>query len=394
MIISAKKIPKYEPSMEFVERKGKGHPDTICDGISENLSVALSKYYREKTGKILHHNVDKAILVGGQARAWFGGGEVIEPIYLLLVGRAVGRIDKDEIVPIGKLAVTAAKSYIKENLKHLDPESHIIVDYRIKQGSVDLVKNFEAGNDIPLANDTSFGVGFYPMTETETLTLKVENFLNSKEGKELFPQVGEDIKVMALRHENEIKLTIAAAMVSGLIKNKEDYLEIKRQLTIKLLELSSEITKMKVDITINGADKPEKDIFYLTVTGTSAENGDDGQVGRGNRANGLITPFRPMSLEAVAGKNPVSHTGKLYSILAMDIAKKLVEENKHISSANVYMLSQIGVPITEPQSIYVEATADISDEAVRSYVESIVKEGLQEAPKLWERILEGRVSLY
>ncbi|MFP3132624.1 MAG: methionine adenosyltransferase [Nitrososphaeria archaeon] len=394
MIISAKKIPKYEPSMEFVERKGKGHPDTICDGISENLSVSLSKYYLEKTGKILHHNVDKAILVGGQAKAWFGGGEVVEPIYLMLVGRAIGRLDKEDIVPIGRLAITAAKSYIKQNLRYLDPETHVIVDYRIKQGSVDLIKNFEAGNDIPLANDTSFGVGFYPMTDSERLVLEVEKFINSKEGKELFPQVGEDVKVMALRHEKEIKLTIAAAMISSLIKSKEEYLEVKRQLTIKLLELSSQITKMKVDLTINGADKPEKDIYYLTVTGTSAENGDDGQVGRGNRANGLITPFRPMSLEATAGKNPISHTGKLYSVLAMEIAKKLVEENKHISSANVYMLSQIGSPITEPQSVYVEASADISDEAVSSYAESVVKDSLQEAPKLWLKILEGNVSLY
>jgi S-adenosylmethionine synthetase len=394
MIISAKKIPKYEPSVEFVERKGKGHPDTICDGISENLSVSLSKYYLEKTGKILHHNVDKAILVGGQAKAWFGGGEVVEPIYLMLVGRAIGRLDKEDIVPIGRLAITAAKSYIKQNLRYLDPETHVIVDYRIKQGSVDLIKNFEAGNDIPLANDTSFGVGFYPMTDSERLVLEVEKFINSKEGKELFPQVGEDVKVMALRHEKEIKLTIAAAMISSLIKSKEEYLEVKRQLTIKLLELSSQITKMKVDLTINGADKPEKDIYYLTVTGTSAENGDDGQVGRGNRANGLITPFRPMSLEATAGKNPISHTGKLYSVLAMEIAKKLVEENKHISSANVYMLSQIGSPITEPQSVYVEASADISDEAVSSYAESVVKDSLQEAPKLWLKILEGNVSLY
>jgi S-adenosylmethionine synthetase len=394
MIISAKKIPKYEPSVEFVERKGKGHPDTICDGISENLSVSLSKYYLEKTGKILHHNVDKAILVGGQAKAWFGGGEVVEPIYLMLVGRAIGRLDKEDIVPIGRLAITAAKSYIKQNLRYLDPETHVIVDYRIKQGSVDLIKNFEAGNDIPLANDTSFGVGFYPMTDSERLVLEVEKFINSKEGKELFPQVGEDVKVMALRHEKEIKLTIAAAMISSLIKSKEEYLEVKRQLTNKLLELSSQITKMKVDLTINGADKPEKDIYYLTVTGTSAENGDDGQVGRGNRANGLITPFRPMSLEATAGKNPISHTGKLYSVLAMEIAKKLVEENKHISSANVYMLSQIGSPITEPQSVYVEVNADISDEAVSSYAESVVKDSLQEAPKLWLKILEGNVSLY
>ncbi len=394
MIIHAKKAPGYEPSAEFVERKGKGHPDTICDGVSEKLSVSLSRYYLEKTGRILHHNVDKAILVGGQSRAWFGGGEVLEPIYIMLVGRATGRIDRDELVPIGRLAVEAAKSYIRENFRYLDPDSHIIVDYRIKQGSVDLVKNFEAGNDIPLANDTSFGVGFYPYTETEQLVLEVEKYLNSEKGKREFPETGEDVKVMAVRNEDKIRLTIAVAMISKLIKNEKEYAEIKKRLTERLYEIASGITKKKVELVINGADKPEKGIYYLTVTGTSAESGDDGQVGRGNRANGLITPFRPMSLEATAGKNPVSHTGKLYSILAMDIARKLVEENRHIKSANVYMLSQIGAPITEPQAVYVEASTDLSQEALSSYAESVAKEQLQEAPKLWRRIIEGRVSLY
>ncbi len=394
MTISVKKVPKYEPSVEFVERKGKGHPDTICDGISEKLSVKLSNYYLNKTKRILHHNVDKAILVGGQAKAWFGGGEVLEPIYIMLVGRATGRLDKEELVPIGNLAISAAKEYIKENFRFLDPDLHMIIDYRIKQGSADLVKNFEAGNSVPLANDTSFGVGYYPLTDTERLVLEVEKKINSKEWKEEFPEVGEDVKVMALRNDKEIKLTIAAAMISKLIKSESEYLEIKKRLTKRVQELAGEITKMNVDVVINGADKPDKGIYYLTVTGTSAESGDDGEVGRGNRANGLITPMRPMTLEATAGKNPVSHTGKLYSIMAIEIAKKLVEENKHVSNANVYMLSRIGAPITEPQAVYVEASSDLSEEALRSYSEEVVKEKLKEIPELWKKILEGKVSLY
>ena len=52
---------------EIVERKGLGHPDTICDALTENLSRALSRVYLERFGAILHHNVDKVLLCGGAA---------------------------------------------------------------------------------------------------------------------------------------------------------------------------------------------------------------------------------------------------------------------------------------------------------------------------------------
>ncbi|MCL4344148.1 MAG: methionine adenosyltransferase [Thaumarchaeota archaeon] len=394
MIINAKRYDKNEPSVEFVERKGKGHPDTVCDNLSEKLSVALSNYYIKKTGKILHHNVDKAILVGGQSRAWFGGGEVLEPIYIMLVGRAISRLGGDEVVPIGTMALKVVKDELKRTFRYLDPESHVIVDYRIKQGSADLVGNFNSEKEIPLSNDTSFGVGFYPFTDTERLVLEAEKYLNSEKGKSEFPSVGEDIKVMGFRNEKKVTLTVAAAMISSLLKDSKEYLEIKDRLTGKLGEIASHVTKLDVQIKLNNADEQNKGIYYLTVTGTSAESGDDGQVGRGNRANGLITPLRPMTLEATAGKNPISHTGKLYTILSQRIAKKVVEENKKISSASVYMLSQIGKPITDPQSVYIEAVSDMSTEAVKEHSQPIVNEVLEKAPQTWKDILEGRVQLY
>jgi len=40
--------------IEIVERKGLGHPDTICDHLSEELSRSLSKYYLEHFGCVLH----------------------------------------------------------------------------------------------------------------------------------------------------------------------------------------------------------------------------------------------------------------------------------------------------------------------------------------------------
>ena len=60
---------------------------------------------------------------------------------------------------------------------------------------------------------------------------------------------------------------------------------------------------------------------YLSLTGTSAEDADSGQVGRGNRANGLIAFSRPTGGEATAGKNPVAHAGKVYSVLSHRLAR-------------------------------------------------------------------------
>ena len=54
--------PDSSTSVEIVERKGIGHPDTMCDALAEELSQALCKYYLEKSGLVLHHNVDKALL--------------------------------------------------------------------------------------------------------------------------------------------------------------------------------------------------------------------------------------------------------------------------------------------------------------------------------------------
>src|SRR5271157_2165233 len=77
-----------EAEVEFVERKGLGHPDTLCDALAEEFSLSLSRFYLDRFGLILHHNVDKALLWGGQAQPAFGGGKILRPIEIYLSGRA------------------------------------------------------------------------------------------------------------------------------------------------------------------------------------------------------------------------------------------------------------------------------------------------------------------
>ncbi|MEM1873092.1 MAG: methionine adenosyltransferase [Acidilobaceae archaeon] len=389
--------------VEIVERKGLGHPDHICDAVSEAVSVALSKYYLEKFGRILHHNVDKVLLVGGQANPWFGGGEVLQPIRIIVSGRVTTEVISDgrvEYVPFGTLIVDASKSWLKKNFRFLDPDSHVIIDYKIGKGSADLKSIVEAEARVPLANDTSVGLGFAPLSTLERLVLETERLLNSREFKKKYPAVGEDVKVMGLRKGKKITLTIATAMISSLILDPDEYFSIKSDVREEVLTLASKIAPdYEIEAHINTADSRERGIYYLTVTGTSAEHGDDGATGRGNRVNGLITPFRPMSLEATAGKNPVSHVGKIYNVVARDIAESIYTllEPRGVREVYVSLLSQIGRPIDDPliadikikMAQGVQLSPDIANEAI-----GVAEEKLENIVSYVDKILRGEVQLF
>ncbi|RUM46922.1 MAG: methionine adenosyltransferase [Hyperthermus sp.] len=395
--------PLESQYVELAERKGLGHPDTICDAVAEEVSRRLSRYYLEHYGAILHHNLDKVLLVGGQAAPRFGGGEVLQPIYILVSGRATTEVRTSSgvnKVPVGPIILDAVREWIRTNMRHLDPERHVIIDYRIGHGSADLVGVYELGREkIPLANDTSVGVGFAPFSTLEKLVYEAERLLNSAEFKSKEPGVGEDVKVMGLRRGRRIDLTIAAAIVSRHVDDLDHYINVKETIRDRVLDLASRIAPdYEVKVYVNTADVIEKGIVYLTVTGTSAEHGDDGMTGRGNRSYGLITPLRPMSLEAAAGKNPVSHVGKIYNIMAARIADKIHKEVKGVREVYVELLSQIGKPINEPLIANVKIIPDkpsatLSSDTVRE-VESIVEEELDSYEDITRGVVEGTIKVY
>ena len=374
--------------LEIVERKGLGHPDTICDALTENLSRALSRFYLERCGAILHHNVDKALLCGGAARPVFGGGEVLAPIDIYLAGRATAEFE-GVTIPVEELAVEESRRWMRANLRHLDPERHVRIHPRIRPTSPDLAALFlrrrEAG--APLANDTSLAVGYAPLDELESAVLAVERRLNAPEVKSAHPEIGEDIKVMGTRSGRELSLTVACALVGRHVASLEDY----RAKKARLRALAAAAAGGRAAVEVNTADGDTADSVYLTVTGLSAEAGDDGQVGRGNRVNGLITPYRPMSLEAAAGKNPVTHVGKLYNLLANRVAHALVAEVGGVREAYCYLVSRIGRPITEPQVMDLKLRLDDPDAlpALAPRVAEIARAGLEGVATLWRELIEG-----
>lgn len=368
-------------TIEMVERKGIGHPNTICDSIAEQVSFALCNYYLENFGSILHYNVDKALLVGGKSNPVYKGGSIIKPIELYIAGRATTAV-KGNSIPVEQIAIKATKQWLLTNIRHLDIEKHIEIIPKIRTGSNELVELFQrfGKGEIPLANDTSFGVGYYPYSSVEKNVLDLETLLNNKITKAKFPFIGEDIKVMGVQNTNKLQFTIAIAIIDKFISNIEDY---ENKLNSIKKYINTQFDFINTEIEINTADNYKTEHIYLTVTGTSAEGGDDGQVGRGNRVNGLITPYRPMSLEASAGKNPVSHIGKIYNHFAFDLSQGIVE-NHFAEEAKVFIVSQIGKPITQPQLVNIKLKNKSID---KKQIADFATEKLNELPYYWKKII-------
>jgi len=387
-------LPIDERRVEIVERKGIGHPDTICDLVCESVSQALSQYYLKRFGKVLHHNLDKGLLVAGKSQPRFGGGKILEKIKIIVAGRATDRVGKIKI-PVKKIAQKA----VRDCLNKIVPVSkkgienfEIFIDY--KPGAANLQEVFKRSKEIGLANDTSFGIGHGPYSRAEIITLEVANFLNSQKFLKKYPFLGTDIKVMTLRQKDELILTIPAAYIDKYIKNARDYFE-KKEVVKKAIERyvkkRSNFKKIKIDHNTldNPNAKSEQDI-YLTVLGLSAEQGDDGQVGRGNRVSGLITPSREMSLEAPAGKN-INHPGKLYQILAHLIAQE-IGKIRGIKECSVKILSQIGKPLDQPQIIEVRVIATNFNQ-VKDKIYKLVNEKFDNLQKIQLEIVKGKYPI-
>lgn len=373
--------------MEIVERKGLGHPDSLCDGAAEALSLALCRHYLERFGRILHHNVDKAVLVGGGSQASFGGGKVTTPLRMVFVGRAADRVGRER-VPVKEIAMETGREYFRRALPNLDVEKDLKIEVAIRPGSADLVANYDR-QGLPASNDTSLGVGFAPFTETEKAVLKAEGYLNDPKTKARHPEWGEDVKVMGTRVENRLNLTVALAFVAKYVPDAAFYRKSRAAAAEEVRKLVARGTKLEVTVDVNRADVDETDSYYLTATGTSAESGDDGQVGRGNRPNGIITPYRPMTLEAAAGKNPTTHVGKIYNLAAWEIAGRLARR-KDVAAADVYLVSAIGSPINEPRALEVRAQSELSAKQLGEVGRKVAGQVLASLPTMWKKLLEGK----
>ncbi|MBX9945778.1 MAG: methionine adenosyltransferase [Reyranella sp.] len=395
MNLVVSQLSQGDEPVEIVERKGVGHPDSICDALAETLSRNLCRHYLAEFGEILHHNVDKALLCGGSAAPRFGGGDVLTPIDIFLAGRAVA-----DATPLTDIVVEGSRAWLRDHLHALDAERDVRLHNAVRCGSQDLDELFRrrpaGGRSVALANDTSIGVGYAPFTALERLVLRTEQSLNGRPRLPLQVAWGEDVKVMGVRQGNAVSLTIACAMIGRHLADLDAYRAEVAAIRHKAEDLAAESGFAACGVQVNAADDPAAGSVYLTVTGTSAEAGDDGQVGRGNRVNGLITPFRPMSLEAAAGKNPVSHVGKIYNVVARHIAETMVMTVPEVAAARCYLVSRIGSPVTEPALAHLRlATHDGSPAlGLKTKIGEIAERELQGIPAWIDRFVAGTVDIF
>ncbi len=397
VILELKGQPLEEQPLEICERKGLGHPDSICDAVMNEVSIELSKEYLRRFGTILHHNLDKGLLAAGESIVRFGGGEVIRPILIVYGDRATFEAG-GEAIPVNEIAFKSTKRWLRENLRFVDPELHVRYQSEIKPGAISLQDIFQRGGRFLGANDTSAAVGYAPMTRLESLVLNLERYLNSPSYKKEYPETGEDIKIMGLRRKRSVNLLVSIAFVDRFIESEEEYFRSKEEVEESIMEfIHSNYDFDSFNVELNVLDAMGRGIggLYLTVLGTSADSGDSGQVGRGNNVNGVIPLNRPTSSEAAAGKNPVSHVGKIYNALSYRIADEISRNVAGIREAYVWLLSRIGQSIDQP--FVASAQVVLEDgtrlEEVYKEIEEVVESEFEHLHEFCMDLAYGRLKI-
>ena len=378
--------------VELVERKGLGHPDTICDSLVEAIAVALNGLYRERAGRILHYNIDKAMLVAGQCAKGFGRGEVTKPMRLIVGDRATLEVG-GVALPVEETMRAAVGTWIRAHLPRLRPGTDLQVQSALAAGSAELTGIF-SGTSV-VSNDTSAASGWAPLTVTERLVLEAEQFLNGAEFKARFPDTGQDVKVFGVREDERLTATVAMPLVAADVASEARYFARKDEILAALTARFRDVP-LAVEWRLNNLDARSRgaDGTYLTVTGTSAEDADSGQVGRGNRVGGLIAHARPTSGEAAAGKNALAHVGKIYGVLSHHLAQRVQTRCPQLPELYVHLMARIGDPIDRPwAAVQVILPPGLTLADVEPAIREEMEQGLAGLPAFREALLRGEHSV-
>ena len=380
--------PVAQRRIEVVERKGLGHPDTICDCLVEAIAVELNRMYLERLGMVAHYNIDKAMLIAGQCRKGFGAGEVTRPMEFIVGDRATFEVEGCQL-PVEETAHAAVDRWLADHLPLVAP--HLCTRIALAPGSTELTGIFAPGAREIVSNDTSGASGYAPLSPTEEVVLAVERFLNGPEFKASFPDTGHDVKVFGWREDDHLDLTVAMPLLAAATASEHAYFERKADVLDALGRRFREVP-FTIDWRLNNLDVSGRgsDGVYLTVTGTSAEDADSGQVGRGNRANGLIAFARPTGGEATAGKNALAHAGKVYSVLSHDLARQIYAATAGLTEVYVHLAARIGEPVDRPWvGVQAVLAAGVALEDVEPAIRKTIDLTIERLPEFRTRLGRG-----
>ncbi|MCK4295283.1 MAG: hypothetical protein KAX28_01335 [Candidatus Marinimicrobia bacterium] len=383
--------PSNSP-FEIVERKGIGHPDTLADGIAESISIEYSKYCLKEFGAILHHNFDKTLIVGGHFQPYKNDLIIMKsPIKIILNGR-ISTMFANKDIDFKKIQENAVKKYLKNIIPDFNANKYLKFHHFTSDFSkYDKWFHPRSLNDLPelknkTSSDTTITVGYWPPTPTEKIVLELEKYLNTPK-KRRYKYLGVDIKVLAYRIKNAINISISIPFIRKFIPSKDFYESKVEELRDELLNFSTDLThnqfNLKLFVNPSSSNPFKEKRQYILYIGTCIEHGEEGAVGRGNSPMGLISSNRPHAMEAPYGKNPVYHSGKVYSYFTRKLAKTIGDSLQ--TDITVYAVTKHSDLLLSPSQIIVESTSSELDQSIikkmvdevlhEDYIESIVLEG-------------------
>lgn len=382
-----------EMPYEFVERKGVGHPDTICDAIAEKASILYSKYFLEKYGRVAHHWFDKVMLIGGASIIEFGKGRIVKPYKVIFAGKCAKKYE-NEYIPLYEILRQATIDVLSKCLTGFKASNHVIVidetvDYHgagrhnNRYQPKDIDDLIDINNMQLTSNDCNLLSSYAPYSTLERIVLFTERLINGTEFKNKFPEIGWDVKLVGYRNIDKYYLLINIPFIASLVKNSNEYFKIKNRAVEEIKNCLRMNFDVEIELNVNPQDL--KGNYYLTVLGSVADTGDVGVVGRGNRINGLITPMRTMSIEAPAGKNPLDHTGKLYGVLARMIAQEVYKAIGKENEVHIFTAKEASLDNPEHVSIHIFEWDDNEEE--KEIVENIVKKHLLQSSSLTKKLI-------
>jgi S-adenosylmethionine synthetase len=384
---------------DVAERKGSGHPDTLADLAADMFSLLYSRSCVERFGVVLNHWVDKACLVGAASEVWFGGFRVAKPVGCYLFGKVTERVGAESLDVEGVWRAAVSEVF-RTALADDDILGHVRLVVDKTEGiAPDHDREFyrPASRSAPsrvlatesVANDTVVCVGRSRPGAAARVALRLERAACSPEFRGLHPGVGTDVKVMAVRAGDTLDVTAAVpfhpAAVTTWRRYRARLAEVEEHLAAVLRTAAAEEWSGPIrdlNLHVNTKDSPGRG--YLAPFGTSLGKGDVGVVGRGNRHGGVIEPLRAASAEAAAGKNPVHHAGKIYTVLAGDIARRVLAELG--AYAEVTIVARNGEPLGDPAFVAVR-TGHGPEADLRPAVETIVNDVVSLAATFRDRFL-------
>lgn len=379
---------------EIVERKGVGHPDTLSDMIAEEFSNRYSCYCLENFNSVLNHWSDKVVLSGGIAELEWGSFNIKKPVTAYLFGKAVESIDGKKI-PIRELFIESTEKVIGavfENEDFLKQIKYVVdVNDGIGKEHLNTFYSPKTENDVRSvetfkSNDTVICSGFAPYSVTEKIAIDLENYING-EFKKMFNYTGTDVKVVIIRNHLLFDITVCIPFIALKTESFNFYKEkkqiIQEHLQSYLHQLGT-IGGAVYKISLNTKDFAEQG--YLVAYSSALDKGDFGAVGRGNKYSGVISLNRKTNIEAVPGKNPQNHSGKLYTIFAHRLAWKIFALTNIPVSVDV--VARNGGLLSDPAHVIIDmCSSEAVDDLLKPRIEEIVRQEIKKVESYIDTII-------